>query len=528
MVLAKREIYERLQKDLIITPLLESNAQIGEASIDVRLGREFIVTKHTRISSLNPIRRTVLEKTIPLYQEKIKLDFGQPYILHPQELVLASTLEFIALPKDLMAYVVGRSSWGRLGLIIATATMVDPLYRGVITLELINVGRLPIHLYPCARVAQLVLHAVPNGEERTDFDHKYQDSFEPSFSLIYRDKELSKLVDQPFQYAIGLTGLRGAGKSEVVNYLTLEKGFLSFNISDIVKAEAMEQGLEIDRRALQDYGDEVRSRENRLQTEISGTFDTSYFARKMLEIIRESDSPGKFILISGIRNPGEVLHLKKNIRNFFLLAVTAHPETRYAWRELEGEHEERTAFDQADKRDFGDMSQSWGQNIGACIELARDSNGFVIENGKDVEKEGLRNKVQEVINQISKKLSWKGSAVDDEEFSRLKAKLSLSESALLEEIGASVARTEGFDLSALRPDALREKGQRWLELQNANLTRKICKDWNFSEKIKDPRYQDSVILSAAIADLIAGMFKLVPPVTVAVLLVKRGLERLCA
>ncbi|MBZ5516729.1 MAG: dCTP deaminase [Acidobacteriia bacterium] len=427
----------RLGKDLIITPLLDCNSQVGEASVDLRLGREFIVAKHTKISSLDPIKRSTLERTIPQYQEKIKLDFGRPYILHPQELVLASTLEFIALPRNLMAYVVGRSSWGRLGLIIATATMVDPLYRGVVTLELVNLGRIPIHLYPCSRIAQLVLHDVPNGEEASECEHKYQDSFEPSFSLIHRDKELPKLVDQPFQFAIGLTGLRGAGKSEVVNYLTTEKNFRLFNISDIVRGDAKEQGLDPDRPTLQDYGDEMRKRddaeakatqdklkktdhaipkaepnnadrpEKEHDGKLTGHLQGSCFARKMLEIIREKcTTSDEFLVITGIRNPGEAIYLRREIRNFFLIAIEADPDIRYRRRQEEGVHQDRMEFEKLDERDLGTPTQPYGQDIGGCTKLAHDNEyGFVVGNGAGITKQELRRKIDEILNDIYRKLS---------------------------------------------------------------------------------------------------------------------------
>ena len=527
MVLAKRDIYARLcnDNDLVITPLLDDVNQIGEASIDVRLGREFIVAKQTKISSLDPIRRSALERTIPLYQEKIKLDFGQPYILHPRQFVLASTLEFVSIPKDLMGYVVGRSSWGRLGLIIATATMVDPLYRGIITLELVNVGPIPIHLYPCSRIAQLVLHEVPRGEGTTDFDHKYQNSFEPSFSMIYRDKELPRVVEQPFQFAVGLTGLRGAGKSEVINYLTTDRNFRLFNISDLVIAEAKAQGLTTSRRALQDWGDDQRRRDNsRQRSRVPG----SYFARNMVDIITEKCAPSdEFIVITGIRNPGEVVYLRQAIQNFFLVAITAPAKRRFTLRQIEGEKESQSEFEAADERDWGRAEQPWGQDIGRCIELAQKTDyGFVIENELG-NKRVLRDRVKEILDEIQKKLHLEAVTAMRQDELTLRAKLSYSEGALLEEIGASLAETEGLDLKSVSPDALRQRAEQWLETQNDSFVQKICREWDFSRKVKDPRYLDNVLLASAIADLISGILSGVSPFTVAALLVKRGLENLC-
>lgn len=100
---------------------------------------------------------------------------------------MGSTLEYISLPTKLSAYVLGRSSWGRLGLIIATATTVSPDFKGCITLELINLGEVPILLYPGVRIAQLVIHTV-EGEGK--YKGRYSCPTGPEFSRIYKDDEL--------------------------------------------------------------------------------------------------------------------------------------------------------------------------------------------------------------------------------------------------------------------------------------------------------------------------------------------------
>ena len=72
-------------------------------------------------------------------------------------MVLASTLEYVRLPKSISAYVTSRSKWGRLGLVIATATAIHPGFTGTITLELVNHGNIPLVLYPGLAIAQLIL-----------------------------------------------------------------------------------------------------------------------------------------------------------------------------------------------------------------------------------------------------------------------------------------------------------------------------------------------------------------------------------
>jgi dCTP deaminase len=94
---------------------------------------------------------------MPDLTELVEIGDGRAFILHPGEFVLGATLERISLPDDLVARLDGKSSLGRLGLQVhSTAGLADPGFTGQITLELSNMTRLPISLYPGMRVAQLV------------------------------------------------------------------------------------------------------------------------------------------------------------------------------------------------------------------------------------------------------------------------------------------------------------------------------------------------------------------------------------
>ena len=86
--------------------------------------------------------------------------FGKSIVLHPQKFLLGCSLEYVRIPEKLAAYVIGRSSWGRLGLVVATAIGIHPGYSGCITLELRNLGETPIILYPGQTIAQLFVHEV--------------------------------------------------------------------------------------------------------------------------------------------------------------------------------------------------------------------------------------------------------------------------------------------------------------------------------------------------------------------------------
>jgi dCTP deaminase len=144
----RKRLAESLPGGLIITPLLEEEEQTKDNTIDLRLGSEFIITQRTSFEAIDPTQKQEMDQKIGDYQQHLRLGFHQRFILHPSQLILGSTLEYVSLPNNLSAYVIGRSSWGRLGLIIATATEVSPCFKGSITLELVNLGEAPLVLYP--------------------------------------------------------------------------------------------------------------------------------------------------------------------------------------------------------------------------------------------------------------------------------------------------------------------------------------------------------------------------------------------
>jgi len=153
-VLSKKILLQRLRDDLIISPILEPS-QVGDGSVDISLGTRFIRSRRARMTEINFPKLD--KETIRKYQESLVVPFGEHYILHPRSFALGCTFEFIALPSDICGFVLSRSSYGRAGLLIATATFVHPGWRGCLTLELENLGEIPIILQPLSAVGQLVL-----------------------------------------------------------------------------------------------------------------------------------------------------------------------------------------------------------------------------------------------------------------------------------------------------------------------------------------------------------------------------------
>jgi deoxycytidine triphosphate deaminase len=168
---------------LVVTPLLK--ASIQDAGVDLRLAPDFIVFRHSATGAFDALDKGQDPRML---QEAVEKGWGVPFILHPGELVLAATLEYIAVPDDVAAHVVTRSSYGRLGLITATAVQVQPGSRGCITLELVNHGDTPIALTPGARIGQLVFFTVEDPVPAAT-DKKYRFPIGPEFSKVAADSD---------------------------------------------------------------------------------------------------------------------------------------------------------------------------------------------------------------------------------------------------------------------------------------------------------------------------------------------------
>jgi dCTP deaminase len=115
--------------------------------------------------------------------ERYEIPFKTKFLLHPGSLALVPTLEWVSLPGDLLGTVTARSTWAREGLSIATATLIEPRYHGIVTLELSNLGQIPIALYPGLRLAQIAFVAV-EGDTRRPNRGQFELSFEPKQGTI--------------------------------------------------------------------------------------------------------------------------------------------------------------------------------------------------------------------------------------------------------------------------------------------------------------------------------------------------------
>lgn len=155
-----------LARRLIVSPLLDEGAQAkqGQAAIDVRLGFDFCLVTASRFGSISEFDGPTQGASFGELYRREFVPLGNSITIHPHQFFLAQTLEYLRLPPDLMAYVVGRSTWGRLGLIVATAVGIHPGFAGSLTLELRNLGENPLTLFPGQTIAQLFFHNVVDSK----------------------------------------------------------------------------------------------------------------------------------------------------------------------------------------------------------------------------------------------------------------------------------------------------------------------------------------------------------------------------
>ncbi|WP_439401841.1 dCTP deaminase [Bradyrhizobium sp. DASA03068] len=187
-VLGRGELLRRLRdQSLVVSPIL-SKRQIGAASIDLRMGNVVLMVRSRGSSHVDPAeskRSRSSSERDQLYRqqkhERYEIPFDTRFLLHPGSLALVPTLEWIKLPSNIMGNVTARSTWAREGLSIATAVLIEPNYEGIATLELANLGDIPIALYPGLRIAQIAFSLVDGDTTRPDENKsQFTLSFEPT------------------------------------------------------------------------------------------------------------------------------------------------------------------------------------------------------------------------------------------------------------------------------------------------------------------------------------------------------------
>jgi dCTP deaminase len=194
-VLSDRDIRSELEAGRIrIDPY--DPADLQPSSVDLHLDRSFRVFRNNRYAYID------VRAPQPDLTEMLQIEEDEPFILHPGEFVLGQILEWVELPDDLVARLEGKSSLGRLGLLIhSTAGYVDPGWKGNLTLELSNVANLPIALYFGMRIGQISFFRMSSPVDRPygskGLGSKYQGQSEPTASAFHEDFEAGRRTVEP-------------------------------------------------------------------------------------------------------------------------------------------------------------------------------------------------------------------------------------------------------------------------------------------------------------------------------------------
>lgn len=189
MVLSDHDIKEYIKnKQIVVSPLPDFKVQLGSCSLDLRLGDKFRVFDHSKNPYLDPTKKDYTNEIT----SEIKVKKDDAFIMQPGDFVLAVTMERLKIPDNLLGRLEGRSSLGRLGIVVhSTASVFDPGWDGQCVLELGNLGRMPVALYPGMRICAMTFEQLSTPADvpytkKTFAKYKFQNG--PQESKYNQDK----------------------------------------------------------------------------------------------------------------------------------------------------------------------------------------------------------------------------------------------------------------------------------------------------------------------------------------------------
>jgi dCTP deaminase len=259
MVLSAKEILKRLHSDLTISPITNGGEQIGNSSIDVRLGSIFRYLKVVNQTHFDITDLENLKSEIEEYSEEIILQPLEPFILHPKDFVLGSTLEYLKFPLNLTARLEGRSTWGRVGLQVhSTAGLIDPGFEGSLTFELHNLGKLPLPLFPGTRIGQLVFYNMENSiSSYKDKDaSKFHSQLGPKNSSFYKDYDYKNIITTRNRERFKQSDTMNDLNDQTIELITSEDFDENFWLFELGKSAAAEhESLDVDNQFMSSFFD---------------------------------------------------------------------------------------------------------------------------------------------------------------------------------------------------------------------------------------------------------------------------------
>lgn len=193
MVLSDRDIIQALKAGKIsIDPPPDLGIQLGSVSVDFRLGTTFMVFEHSRFSFIDPRH----PQSIGDAMRTIEVPPDEPFIMQPGDFALASTMESLELPDDILGRLEGRSSIARLGITVhSTAAVFEPGWTGTATMELSNLGRMAVALYPGMRICAFSFETVSSPvltPYRNKLNNKYAGQVSPRASQLSEESRRAR------------------------------------------------------------------------------------------------------------------------------------------------------------------------------------------------------------------------------------------------------------------------------------------------------------------------------------------------
>jgi len=187
MVLSDVDLQAALEAgEIQIDPAPDLESQLGACSLDLRLGNEIRIFERTRNAFIDPRGHIDWDS----FTRVVTVAADEPFIMHPQELVLATTIEEVRLPNHILGRLEGRSSLGRLGIIVhGTAPLFSPGFVGRAVMELGNIGPMPVALYPGMRICAFTFERLSSPSSRP-YRGKYSGQSGPLGSRLQRDQEM--------------------------------------------------------------------------------------------------------------------------------------------------------------------------------------------------------------------------------------------------------------------------------------------------------------------------------------------------
>ena len=164
MILSDRDIKTAIAEGKIkVDPLPDFKTHLGPCSLDFQLGNTLRVFEYTKHPVIDPRQKELFEKL----SREVTIPDGENFIIHPGELIIASTAEWLELSNELVGRLEGRSSLGRMGVVVhSTAARLDPAWRGRPVLELVNRGRLAVALFPGMRICSFTFEQLSSPSEQ--------------------------------------------------------------------------------------------------------------------------------------------------------------------------------------------------------------------------------------------------------------------------------------------------------------------------------------------------------------------------